>query len=393
MSARDAAEPAHRSATGVPPGQALGPRTAHGARSGAPRIPDGARKQVAHYLGAVEATERVLRDALILVAERHERNYEFSHGTTTLALWSADHLRWLTQLAADYGSERDEHADLLRSSLLGGARIGAVGELADACDLATLVQHAEMLWTVLVQGARELRDDALLDVATRAREHSRRQLAWLRTIVEHEAPDAIAVVPDRAGQIAVSLPKRPTAVASIPDSVWGSLTAGGLLLVVGLLGLVAGLPVLVPSLGPTAVIIAITPAHPSARAWNTLVGHASGLAAGFGAVALLGAAAAPTVLGDHELAPVRVLAAVIAIALTVALGFGLRASHPPAAATTLLVALGSVATFRDALVVMAGVAITAILGELLRTLRRQRFAPGERMAPPGSTLTERLRVG
>ena len=277
--------------------------------------------------------------------------------------------------------------------MFGGARIGAVGELADACDLATLVQHAEMLWTVLVQGARELRDDALLDVATRAREHSRRQLAWLRTIVEHEAPDAIAVVPDQAGQVAVSLPKRPTAVASIPDPVWGSLTAGGLLLVVGLLGLVAGLPVLVPSLGPTAVIIAITPAHPSARAMEH-VGRPRQRAGGRlrrRRAARRGVRADGS--GDHELAPVRVLAAVIAIALTVALGFGLRASHPPAAATTLLVALGSVATFRDALVVMVGVAITAILGELLRTLRRQRFAPGERMAPPGSTLTERLRVG
>jgi ferredoxin-nitrate reductase len=176
-----------------------------------PRVPDGAARQVAHYLGAVEATERVLRDALVLVAERHERNYELWRGATTLAIWSAEHLRWLSDLTPAYGSARYEHAELLRAALLRGTRVDVVGELADVCDLATLVQHAEMLWTVLVQGARELHDEQLLDLASRARRHSHRQLAWMRTIVEHEAPDAIAIVPE---QVAASPRKRPSAVPS-----------------------------------------------------------------------------------------------------------------------------------------------------------------------------------
>jgi hypothetical protein len=345
---------------------------------------------VSHYLGAVEATERQLRDALILVAERHERNYELSHGATTLAVWSTDHLRWLGELTSAYGTAPYEHAEQLRAALLSGTRVGVVGELADVCDLAALVQHAEMLWTVVFQGARELHDERLQDVASKARDHSRRQLAWLTTIVEHEAPDAIAIVPDQAGQIAASLPKRPTSIANIPDPVWGSLTAGVLILVVGLLGVLVGLPWLVPSIGPSAVLIAVTPAHPTARPWNTIVGHAGGMLAGFTAVALLGAAAAPTVLGDHQLVPARVLAAAIAIALTIGAGFLLRASHPPAAATTLLVALGSIATLEQALIVLAGVVITAGAGEIFRELRRRRVTPGERMAPRGSPLRERL---
>ena len=361
------------------------------AQDARPRVPEGAKKQVAQYLGAVEATERELRDALVLVAERHERNYELSKGATTLAIWSSDHVRWLKGLTAIYGTAPYEHAALLRSALLGGTRIGVVGELADACDLAALVQHAEMLWTVIVQGARELHDDTLLDVASRARDHSRRQLAWLRTIVEHEAPDAIAIVPDQGGQIAASIPKRPTSIASIPDPTWGSLAAAALLLVVGVLGVALGLPWLVPSLGPSAVLIAVTPAHPTARPWNTIVGHAGGMVSGFAAVALLGAASAPSVLGDHQLVPVRVAAAVLAIGLTVGLGFLLRASHPPAAATTLLVALGSITTLEQGLIVMAGIVVLAGVGEVLRELRRERVAPGERMAPRRSLLGQRLR--
>ena len=159
-------------------------------------IPREARRQLAHYLGAVEATEQELRDALLLVAERHKSNFEVSRGATTLAIWSTQHLGWLTELTNAFGSIAYQHATSLRAVLLRESHTGVTAELADVCDLAVLVQHAEMLWTVLVQGARELREDRLLDVASRARGQSRRQLAWLRTIVEHEAPDAIAVARD-----------------------------------------------------------------------------------------------------------------------------------------------------------------------------------------------------
>lgn len=353
-------------------------------------VPGGARRQVAHYLGAVQSTERELREALVLVAERHEKNYELARGAAVLAMWSAEHLRWLDALTSAYGAAPYEHAELLRSALLGGTRAGVVGELEDVTDLATLVQHAQMLWTILVQGAKELHDDRLVDTAARARDHSSRQLAWLTTIIEHEAPDAIAVVPDRGGQLAMTLPKRASAIASIPDPVWGSIVAGLLILLVGLLGVLVGLPWLVPSIGPTAVLLAVTPAHPTARPWNTIVGHAGGLLAGFAAVAMLGAATAPTVLGDHQLVAIRVAAATIAIALTILVGFLAKASHPPAAATTLLVALGAIATVEQALIVMGGVLLTAAIGELLRLIRLERMTPGERQAPARSLVGQRL---
>jgi len=162
------------------------------------RLPEGAAKHVAHYLGAVAGAERDLREALILVAERHADNYELSHGASTLAIWSRDNIDSLRALTATYGTGTDEPGDAFRSALLIGPREGVIGELADVCDLAALAQRAEMLWTVLVQGAKELREDTLIDVASLAREHSRRQLAWLRTILEHEAPDAIALLPRAA---------------------------------------------------------------------------------------------------------------------------------------------------------------------------------------------------
>lgn len=358
-----------------------------------PDIPSGARTQVAHYLGVVAATEEQLRDALVLVAERHERNYEIARGATILAVWSAEHLTSLAPLRERYGRIPSESAELLRASLLSGARVGVVGELADVIDLAALVQKAEMTWTILVQGGRELNDQQLVDVAAKALDHSKRQLAWLRTIVKHEAPDAIAVVPDWSGQLAASLPKRPEAIASVPDLAWGPLVAAGLILLVGLLGLAFGRPWLLPSLGPSAVLVALSPAHPTARVWNTLIGHLLGILAGFAGIALAGAAAAPSPIVQGELTTSRVLAATIAVAVTVMLTTLARASHPPAAATTLLVSLGAVATAEKALSLFAGVVVVAVAGELLRRVRLERRSPAERMAPRRSLAWSRLHSG
>ena len=87
----------------------------------------------------------------------------------------------------------------------------------------------------------------------------------------------------------------------------------------------------------------------------------------------------------------RVVAAAIAIALTILLSALARANHPPAAATTLLVALGAAATAEKALNLFAGVVLIAIAGELLRRVRLERRTPSERMAPRGSMAWARLR--
>jgi len=67
---------------------------------------------------------------------------------------------------------------------------------------------------------------------------------------------------------------------------------------------------------------------------------------------------------------VRVWASGLAIVLTM-LGIALaRASHPPAAATTLLISLGGFRpTVHDALTIAAGVLVVAVVGEALRRLR------------------------
>jgi len=179
-------------------------------------------------------------------------------------------------------------------------------------------------------------------------------------------------------------PRRGRVIVAVPDSLWGPLTVGGLLLAVGLIGLAAGQPWLFPSLGPTAFLQAEQPGQKSARFYNTVVGHLVGLAAGIAAVLVLGAADAPGVMASNELVPVRVWAAALSALLTMAGLSLLDASHPPAAATMLLVALGGFApTWQSVGTIAAGVLILAVLGEASKFLRLNVFpASGPKGPPP-----------
>ena len=167
-----------------------------------------------------------------------------------------------------------------------------------------------------------------------------------------------------AGRVKNSLP-----ITRIPDAIWAPVAAGTLIAITGFIGIAAGMPWLFPSLGPTAYLQTETPDKPSARFYNTVAGHMMGLVSGFAAVAVFNAWDAPSVLTTHQLIPIRVWAASLALALTLLGNLLLRASHPPSGATTLLVALGTFRTGSDVLTIVAGVLILAVLGVLFRKIR------------------------
>lgn len=358
-----------------------------------PTGPDAAPGQVARQLGVVHAALDELANAFVLVAERHERNYELWGTATVLAGWAREDQFSLRPFRDAYGRIESEEPHKVRAAVLGGVRAGLHGQLADLTDLFLLAQQVHIAWTVVQQGAKELHDTKLGEVAGIGMNHAERSIKWIRTQVKHTAPEAVTVAEDVGGSAAAAVPKGPDRVAALPEPIWGPLASGALLLIVGVAGLLFGRPWLLPSLGPTAVLVGEMPAHPTTRPWNTVVGHVGGLIAGFVAVFITGAGSQPVVLESHVLTPQRVIAAVIAIALTVLVGTLLDASHPPAAATTLLVALGSIATLMDALNLTIGVLVITAAAIAMRDVRLHRVTPGERMAPRNSLVRKFLRPG
>ncbi len=113
-------------------------------------------------------------------------------------------------------------------------------------------------------------------------------------------------------------------------------------LTIGLLTTVAmfsGTPFVFPSLGPTAILLFFNPNHPTASPRNTLFGHTIGILCGYASLWLLGLTDHPSALqeGVHLQ---RVFCAALSLAATGFLTVLLNVSHPPAGATTLIIALG-----------------------------------------------------
>lgn len=158
--------------------------------------------------------------------------------------------------------------------------------------------------------------------------------------------------------------------ASMPDSVWVPVTSGALILAAGAMSLATGKPWLFPALGPTALLIAASPGHATTRFHSIVVGHVTAFACGWLAVILVGAGDGARLLSGGGLSVARVWAAAFAVAGTALIQPSLRAYHPPAAATALLIALGAYRTdLKTAFALLAGVLVVALLGEWFQRLR------------------------
>jgi hypothetical protein len=324
--------------------------------------------QVTRTIGMTRGAEEQLAAAFTLLADRHARDPEVRDACSLFARWSSNHVAALDPVVARYGEQITEQPLRLRSAMFYGTRVGGLGLLQDLQDLSLLVQHARMSWTVLAQAAAELRDREMQRVCFTAAWETDRQAAWVKTLIKHVAGQAQTVSPPPMSELRASLPKTPT-IAAVPDPAWGPLAGGVLIAIVGLLSLAVGEPWIVPSLGPTAYLQAETPALPSSRLYNTIVGHLCGLVVGFFVVWALGARDDAVTLTTGDVTGGRVAAATVALALTMFLAILLHASHPPAGATTLLVALGSIHNADQALYLMLGVLVIAIAGEVVRRIR------------------------
>ena len=155
--------------------------------------------------------------------------------------------------------------------------------------------------------------------------------------------------------------------------VWAAVIAAVVLAVTGLVGILLRQPWLFPSLGPTIMVILETPDQPAAHPRNVLVGHVVAVAAGWLAVVGTGLRDAPPVI-QAGLDARYVTSAVIALALTVLVLQLLRMPHPPAGATTLIVALGILKMPGQLAVIVLSVVLVTLLASGANVLARVRQA-------------------
>lgn len=137
--------------------------------------------------------------------------------------------------------------------------------------------------------------------------------------------------------------------------------------IMSLAAFVTGQPLIFPSLGPTAFLLFYTPRAPAAAPKNTLLGHLIGAAAGYVALVVFGLTdEGPALVEGVTLA--RTGAAALSLGLTAGVMAWVKAPHPPAGATTLIVSLGILTEPSQLAVLMLAVLMLVIQGLTINRL-------------------------
>ena len=166
---------------------------------------------------------------------------------------------------------------------------------------------------------------------------------------------------------------RGRSASRIVDTVWAPGVCAALVVVIGALGFWMHQPWLFAGLGPSILMVASNPGHETSRFRSILVGHMVAIGCAYLALLLLNATSAPSLLAAATMSMPRVWASAGALAMVVLVQPQLRAYHPPAAATALLVTSGAYRmTGKTPLALMAGVLVVAVMAELLHRARPQR---------------------
>ena len=137
--------------------------------------------------------------------------------------------------------------------------------------------------------------------------------------------------------------------------------------VMSVLAYATGEPFIFPSLGPTAFLLFYTPLLPASCPRNTIGGHAIGAAAGYLGLVVFGLADAPPALATSVTGG-RIGATALALGLTSGAMVLARVPHPPAGATTLIVALGILREPDQLVVLMLAVVLLVVQGYLINRL-------------------------
>jgi ferredoxin-nitrate reductase len=158
-------------------------------RSGSPS----GRTHVANYLAIAEKIEGHLARAFEAVAEHHGHEPDVHQMCRLLASWSSRNREALGPLIERYGETGASEPAALHRALFHGPRSGGLGLVRDLHDLWLLAQEVKLAYELLSQAAHALRDADMESVLGRASTQTSRQGDWLRTRLDHAAPQALAV--------------------------------------------------------------------------------------------------------------------------------------------------------------------------------------------------------
>ncbi|OVE83654.1 HPP family protein [Natronolimnobius baerhuensis] len=156
------------------------------------------------------------------------------------------------------------------------------------------------------------------------------------------------------------------------DRTGTTLHTGVLISTTAALAWLSGLPLLFPSLGPSAFVLALFQDSDATAPRRVIGGHTIGVVAGLAAYLLFATGISMTGTTDPgSLEGLRLAASgVLATTLTAGGMLATDTRHPPACATTLIVSLGLLSTLLEGAIIILAVVVLVVTHRLLLATER-----------------------
>lgn len=151
------------------------------------------QSRVSDYLGILTAANQQFAKACAAVGAEQFADFEMVAGTKKLAQFSQEAVESLGPFIDTYGCHEAKEAEKLRQTLFPTPRAGAFGLLRDLHGLFLLASEIHVALSIVMQAAKQLRDESLVQCCVHLDEQNKRQQAWLMTQIQHRAPHTLVV--------------------------------------------------------------------------------------------------------------------------------------------------------------------------------------------------------
>jgi len=141
------------------------------------------------------------RATLLRLAERHHEDHEVHHVASDLALWSADNIYRLSQVAAAHDLDLEAHPgdpggrSAVReaaSALVRHRPETGIVLLEGLRDAYLAASKTSLAWEMLAQHAQAAREEDVLDLTTACHPQTLRQVRWCNTMLKTLSPQVLA---------------------------------------------------------------------------------------------------------------------------------------------------------------------------------------------------------
>ena len=151
------------------------------------------RAHLADYIGLLDESEKRLVKGFDQIRKTHSAEPDIDALCKLFSEWCGQAESMLKPFIEKYGERQEGEPKRLDKALLVKRKPGGFDMLRDLHDLWLMVNESMMSLIVLAQGARSLRDEALLDVLKKMQNRNERQLVWLKTRINQAAPQVLVV--------------------------------------------------------------------------------------------------------------------------------------------------------------------------------------------------------